>query len=102
MNTAHNAKYELIQIQKECGGPSLTHPNPTAMNDSANPSEAAPETRKNHLSDVPIRSVCAVPNANAPTETAINTKSREIGRKLSWPLTSGETPINPKQPSARP
>src|SRR6516165_5792662 len=102
MNIAHNPKYELIQIQKECGDPSLTQPNPTAMKESAKPSEAAPDTLKNHLSDAPGRSVCAVPNANAPTQTAINTKSREIGRKLRGPLTSGETPINPNAPSARP
>jgi hypothetical protein len=102
MNIAHNPKYELIQIQKERGCTSLTQPNPTAIKENAKPSEAAPDTLKNHLSDVPLLSVCAVPNANAPTQTAINTKSNEIGRKLRGPLTRGETPINPNVPSARP
>src|SRR5260370_6766992 len=101
MNIAHRPKYELIQIQKKCG-PSLTQPNPTAMKDNAKPMEAAPDTLRNHLSAPPLRSVCAVPNANAPTLTAITTKSREIGRKLRGPLTSGETPISPNAPSARP
>src|SRR5580704_18238834 len=102
MNIAHKPKYELIQIQKECGGPSLTQPSPTAMKENAKPMEAAPETFKNHLSGPSLRGVRAVPNANAPTLTAISTKSREIGRKLRGPLTSGEMPISPNAPSARP
>ena len=53
MNIAHKPKYELIQIQKECGGPSLTQPNPTAMKVKAKAIEAAPDTLKNHLSGAP-------------------------------------------------
>jgi len=34
--------------------------------------------------------------------TAITTNSRETGRKLSGPLTSGETPMSPNAPSATP
>ena len=51
MNIAHSPKYEHIQIQKKCGGLSLS-PNPTAMKENAKPSEAAPVTLKNHLSGV--------------------------------------------------
>ena len=102
MNIAHKPKYELIQIQKRWGGPSLTQPNATAMKANAKPSEAAPEILKNHLSEAP-RSVCAPRNANAPTLTAISTKSRETGRKLKGPLTSGAImPISPYEPSPRP
>jgi hypothetical protein len=102
MNIAHSAKYELIPIQKERGGPSLTQPNPTAMKESAKPIEAAPDTLKNHLAGAPLCSVCAAPKANAPTLTAISTKSKEIGRKRKGPRTSGDTPISPNAPSARP
>ena len=101
MNIAHRLKYELIQIQKECG-PSLTQPNPTALKENAKPMEAASDTPRNHLSGPPLRGVGAVRNANAPTPTAISTKSREIGGKLRGPLISGETPISPNAPSARP
>ena len=79
MNTAHKPKYELIQIQNKCGGPSLSQPNPTAMKENAKPIEATPNRIKNHLSGAPLRSVCEAPNANAPTLTDISTKSREIG-----------------------
>jgi hypothetical protein len=72
------------------------------MKENAKPMEAAPETFRNHLSGPPLRGVRAAPNANAPTLTAISTKSREIGRKLRGPLTSGEMPISPNAPSARP
>ena len=72
------------------------------MKESAKPIEAAPETLKNHLSEAPLRSVRATRNANAPTLTAISTKSKEIGRKLRGPLTSGEMPISPNAASARP
>ena len=92
MNIPHRPKYELIQIQKECGGPSLTQPNPTAMKEQAKPMEAAPDTLRNHLSGAPLRSVCAVAKANAPTLTAITTKSREIGRKLSSPCQNLDFP----------
>src|SRR4051812_26661165 len=102
MDVANKPKSELIQIQNECGGPSLTQPNPTAMKESAKPSETAPDTVKNHRSGAPLCGVRAVPNANAPTLTAITTKSREIGRKLRGPLTSGETPISPNAPRAKP
>src|SRR5579872_3284015 len=101
MNIAYNPKYELIQIQKDCGGPSQSQPNPTATKENAKPIEVAPETLENHLSAA-LRSVCAARNANAPTLTAISTKSRETGRKLKGPLTSGEMPIRPNVPSARP
>src|SRR5258706_13260683 len=102
MNIAHKPKYELIQIQNECGGPSLTQPKPTAMKESAKPSETAPDTLKNHLSGTPLCGVRVLRQANAQTLTAITTKSRETGRKLTGPLTSGETPIRPNAPSATP
>src|SRR5579862_9711929 len=101
MNIAHKQKYELIQIQKECGGPSPTQPNATAMKARAKPMEATPETLKNHLSGA-LRSVCAARKANEATLTAISTKSMETGRKLRGPLTSGEMPISPYAPIARP
>src|SRR5258708_29797252 len=102
MNIAHKPKYELIQIQNEGGGTSLSQPKPTARKESAKPSESVPDTVKNHLSGTPLCGARAVRNANAPTLTAISTKSREIGRKLRGPLTSGESPISPKAPSATP
>jgi hypothetical protein len=71
------------------------------MKEHAKPSEAAAEAVKNHRFGAPL-SLCAVPNANAPTLTAINTKRREIGRKPRGLLTSGERPISPNAPSARP
>jgi hypothetical protein len=102
INIAQKAKYELIQIQKKCGGPSLTQPNPTAMEENETPIEATPDMLSNHLPGAPLRSVCAVLNANASTLTDITTNNREIGRKFKGPLTSGETPISPNAPSARP
>jgi hypothetical protein len=49
INIAQNAKYEVIQIQRVCGGFSLIQPNPTAMKENAKPTEAAPDTLKNQL-----------------------------------------------------
>ena len=50
------------------------------MKEHAKPSEATAETVNNHRFGAPLR-LFAVPNANAPTLTAINTKRREIGRE---------------------
>src|SRR4051794_18578408 len=72
------------------------------MKENAKQMEAVADSLRNHLSGPPIRSLCAFRNANAPMLRAISTKSREIGRKLSGPRTSGETPISPNAPSARP
>ena len=91
MKIAQKPKYELIHKKKEWGGPRLTKLNPTAKKETANPIDAAPATLKNHPSEAPRRRICGVASANAPTLPAITTNSRETGRKLSGPLTSGET-----------
>jgi hypothetical protein len=60
MKIEQKPKYDVIQIQKEYGGPKLTQPNPTHKKERANPVAARAAEAGNQRSGDPCRHVRAV------------------------------------------